>query len=104
MASHSQTVGPALADELKDRLGSGNVAVQGIDYPADLAGLVPGLVTPQLALGSIDCAQKVAQVLSYCPNTHIIITGYSQGAQQVHGCLLRLTQTQANSVKVRVNL
>ena len=96
----SQTVGPALGNALKNALGSSAVAVQGVDYPADVAGTVTGQVTPQLALGSIDCSNKVASVLSFCPSTRIVIAGYSQGAQQVHGCLLRLTQTQANSVKV----
>jgi len=95
-----QTVGPALGDALKSALGASNVAVQGIDYPADLGGLTIGQTNPASAQGSIDCSNKVAALLSYCPSTRIVITGYSQGAQQVHGCLLRLSQTQANSVKV----
>jgi cutinase len=72
-----------------------------VDYPADLAGLLPGQTTPQLALGSIDCSSKVARVLSYCPNTRIVISGYSQGAQQARGCLMRLSATQIRSVRVR---
>ena len=96
-----QTVGPALGDALISALGSSVVAVQGVDYAADVAGTVIGQTDPASAPGSIDCSSKITSLLSFCPNTRIVIAGYSQGAQQVHGCLLRLTQTQANSVRVR---
>ncbi|KAH7091895.1 cutinase-domain-containing protein [Auriculariales sp. MPI-PUGE-AT-0066] len=96
------SVGPALATALRARLGASNVAVQGIDYPADVAGAVTGALSPATALGSIDCDNKIGTLLSYCPSTRIVIAGYSQGAEQVHGCLLRITQTEANSVRAAV--
>lgn len=39
----SGTVGPATADALRDELGAGNVAVQGIDYDASIGtNALPG--------------------------------------------------------------
>ncbi|KAH7091898.1 cutinase-domain-containing protein [Auriculariales sp. MPI-PUGE-AT-0066] len=81
------SVGPALASALRTRFGSSAVAVA---------------LDPKNADGSVDCDNKIGTLLSYCPSTRIVISGYSQGAEQVHGCLLRLTQTEANSVRAAV--
>jgi cutinase len=95
-----QVVGPPLASQLKAALGANAVAVQGINYPADFRGAIQGSIAPENGKGSIDCANQVTKLLGSCPNTNIVIAGYSQGAQQAHGCLLRMSDAQAQNVKV----
>ncbi|KAH8659140.1 cutinase-domain-containing protein [Tricladium varicosporioides] len=60
--------------------GTNQLAVQGIDYPADVAGFLAG--------GSQKGAEKMASLINStmtkCPNTPILLSGYSQGAQVVH--------------------
>lgn len=73
-------VGPGLAQALiKD---TGSCAVQGVDYPADAAGnaAMGGSGGPTMA--------KLAQTaLQQCPDTKVILGGYSQGAMVVHSAL-----------------
>ncbi|KAH7097277.1 cutinase, partial [Auriculariales sp. MPI-PUGE-AT-0066] len=95
-------VGPPLSSGLQSALGADKVAVQGIDYPASITGAIQGSIAPQNGAGAVDCAKKIAQVLAACPDTSIVLAGYSQGAQQVHGCLLRLNASQAASVQAAV--
>ncbi|RPA90671.1 cutinase [Choiromyces venosus 120613-1] len=62
-------------DDLVDDL-----AVQGVDYPADVAGYLAGGSTA----GATTMANLVAKAVSSCPNTKIVLSGYSQGAQVTH--------------------
>ena len=39
-------------------------------------------------------ASLTQQVLSKCPDTKVILAGYSQGAEQVHGALQNLQNGQ----------
>lgn len=94
------TVGPALQQKLEQALGAGQVATQGVNYPADFAGALRGSISPKTASGSTNCAFLVKQALSKCPDTKIVLAGYSQGAQQVHGCLMNLGSTEAAKVAV----
>nr|OQO23380.1 hypothetical protein B0A51_12803 [Rachicladosporium sp. CCFEE 5018] len=73
-------IGPPLAAALKALYPS--VAVQGVDYPADAAG--------NANLGGSGGPTMVAdaqKALSDCPNTKIVLSGYSQGAMVVHNAL-----------------
>lgn len=94
------TVGPALKEKLESALGADQVATQGVNYPADIAGTFVGSVSPGQAQGSQNCAQLVKQAISKCPDTKIVLAGYSQGAQQVHGCLIDLSTDEAAKVAV----
>jgi cutinase len=53
--------------------GAANVAVQGIDYPAD----IPGFLVGGDAGGSQLMAQMVGQVRAACPDTALVMAGYS---------------------------
>lgn len=53
--------------------GAGNVAVQGIQYPAD----VPGFLVGGDRGGSQLMAQMVGQVRAQCPDTTLVMAGYS---------------------------
>jgi cutinase len=53
--------------------GATNVAVQGIQYPAD----IPGFLAGGDAAGSKLMAQMVGQVRAACPDTSLVMAGYS---------------------------
>lgn len=65
---------------LGDLIGSDNLAVQGVDYPASIEGYLEG--------GDPDGAQTFAdlanQANTQCPDSKLVFSGYSQGAQVVH--------------------
>jgi cutinase len=81
-----QTVGPALQRALEGKF-PGQVTTMGVKYPASIAGAVTGAINPSDAEGSKDMTAKVKQVMASCPASKIILSGYSQGAEQVHGAL-----------------
>ncbi|TVY83462.1 Cutinase [Lachnellula suecica] len=72
--------GPPFFDALEQQVGASNVAVQGVDYPAD----IPGFLAGGDAAGSQLMAQLVTQAMTQCPNTTVVMSGYSQGGQLVH--------------------
>ncbi|KIJ46124.1 carbohydrate esterase family 5 protein [Sphaerobolus stellatus SS14] len=55
-------------------------ALQSCHYGADIAGFEAGGDT----IGSKNLAADVTAQASACPNTKIVMSGYSQGAQLVH--------------------
>ncbi|KAF2397675.1 cutinase-domain-containing protein [Trichodelitschia bisporula] len=67
-------VGPGLAQELKKALGGiGGVAVQGLEYSTDFSGK-----------GATTMVNLVKQVAEKCPETKVVLGGYSQGGMVVH--------------------
>ncbi|PWY61670.1 cutinase-domain-containing protein [Aspergillus eucalypticola CBS 122712] len=78
-------VGPEVASDLKS-LTSNKVAVQGVDYPADWAGNAD-----MGASGGSTMASLVKQAISQCPNTTVVVGGYSQGAMVVHNAASQLS-------------
>lgn len=74
-------VGPPFFDALKAAMGgSAKLAVQGVDYPADVEGFLKGGDEG----GSQKLADLVQQALQKCPSTKVVMSGYSQGGQLVH--------------------
>ncbi|ATZ57773.1 BccutA [Botrytis cinerea B05.10] len=73
-------VGPPFLAALKSALGSSSVTMNGVDYPAD----VPGFLQGGDPAGSQTMATMVTSTLSSCPDTKLVISGYSQGGQLVH--------------------
>jgi hypothetical protein len=72
------TVGPALQRGLT---GAG-WKVQGIQYSADLGGIYCLGMT-----GGLKCRDQVNALGKRCPNTKIVLSGYSQGAMVAHNAL-----------------
>ena len=88
------TVGPALESALETAFGANKVATQGVTYPADVSGAITGATNPSAAQGAKTMASLTQQVLKACPSTKVILAGYSQGAEQVHGALANLVSGQ----------
>ncbi|KAL9600266.1 MAG: hypothetical protein Q9219_003311 [cf. Caloplaca sp. 3 TL-2023] len=72
--------GPPFFRALYKNIGSDKVALQGVDYPADIQGFLAGGDDG----GSRTMANLVSQTASRCPATKIVLSGYSQGGQLVH--------------------
>ncbi|KAL2826286.1 cutinase-domain-containing protein [Aspergillus cavernicola] len=81
-------IGPKVGTEL-DSLTSGKVAIQGVDYPASAAGNAA-----MGAAGGPEMADLVTKALSQCPDTKIVLGGYSQGAMVVHNAAGKLSSGQ----------
>ena len=65
--------GQAFVDALRAKLGGKSVEVYPVDYPASLDFATA-------ADGVIDASNKVRDVAASCPNTKMVLGGYSQGA------------------------
>jgi cutinase len=65
-------VGPPFFTALSGDIGAVNLAVQGVAYPADIAGFLAG----GDATGSATMAQLVNQAMTQCPQTKVVLSGY----------------------------
>ncbi|OJD34420.1 carbohydrate esterase family 5 protein [Diplodia corticola] len=92
-------VGPGFGSSLKEQLGDGKVAIQGVDYAADAAGIATEVTG---GAGTTAMVADVQKAIQKCPDTQIILSGYSQGAMLVHNTMNKLTADQAKSVKAAV--
>ncbi|KAF4307203.1 putative cutinase protein [Botryosphaeria dothidea] len=90
--------GPPLQDALEAQMGAGNVDFQGVDYPANVAGFLAG----GDAGGSKDMAQMVTQAVTDCPDSDVVMAGYSQGGQLVHNAAEQLDAATASAVSSAV--
>ncbi|EAW19003.1 carbohydrate esterase family 5 protein [Aspergillus fischeri NRRL 181] len=80
--------GPPVATKLRSLLNN-KVVVQGVDYPASIEGnAMLG------AAGGPTMASLVKQALSQCPDTKVVVGGYSQGAMVVHNAANSLSEGQ----------
>ncbi|KAK0109727.1 hypothetical protein ONS95_002406 [Cadophora gregata] len=83
-------VGPPFFDALKAKVGSAALAVQGVnDYKASVVGYLAGGDVK----GSVNMAMQIATAFTTCPNTKLVVSGYSQGGQLVHNALASLPAT-----------
>ncbi|KAL4932561.1 carbohydrate esterase family 5 protein [Aspergillus undulatus] len=81
-------VGPKVASELQSLTGN-KAAIQGVDYPADAAG------NAQMGgSGGPKMAELVETAKKQCPDTKIVLGGYSQGAMVVHNAAGKLSSGQ----------
>lgn len=86
--------GPPFFDAVTASVGADKVAVQGVEYPAD----IPGFLAGGDAAGSKLMAQMVTKTMAACPNTKMVMSGYSQGGQLVHNAATMLDATTAAKV------
>lgn len=76
------------------------IAIQGIDYPATLTGnLEPDGAN---AKGIKKMRDIVIEATEKCPNSKIVISGYSQGAAVVHGAAKRWSAAIVSRVNAAV--
>ena len=69
-------VGQALSDQLAASLGGRTLGVYGVNYPASYDFLTA-------ADGANDATNRIAQLAGTCPDTRVVLGGYSQGAAVV---------------------
>lgn len=91
----SQAVGPLFFNQIASRVGgTSQLAIQGVTYAASVSGFLAG----GDATGSTTMANLISSTASRCPNTKIVIAGYSQGAQLVHNAAVRTSAANAARV------
>ncbi|KAB8292274.1 hypothetical protein EYC80_008016 [Monilinia laxa] len=73
-------IGPQFLAALRSSFGANAVTMNGVPYAAD----VPGFLQGGDPTGSKVMANMVSSALSSCPETKLVISGYSQGGQLVH--------------------
>ncbi|EWZ02857.1 hypothetical protein FOYG_02076 [Fusarium oxysporum NRRL 32931] len=72
--------GPPFLEALREKAASLSVAMQGVEYAANVTGFALGGYLD----GSLRMAFDIAAVAVKCPKTKITISGFSQGAQLAH--------------------
>ena len=65
-------VGPPFFSALATDIGASNLAVQGVDYAADIVGFLEG----GDPAGSQTMADLVNQAFTQCPSTKVVMSGY----------------------------
>lgn len=91
--------GPPFFAAVANYTGTDNLAVQGVDYPASIAGFLEG----GDADGSALLAELAQQAQTQCPDTKLVLSGYSQGGQLVHNAAKNIsasTTAFVNSVVI----
>jgi len=84
------TVGPAISTPLK----AAGWTVTGINYDASLNGIYCiGLN------GGIKCVDQLKALVSRCPNTNVVLSGYSQGAMVARECAAYSTPAVQKRIK-----
>ncbi|KAF3760528.1 family 5 carbohydrate esterase [Cryphonectria parasitica EP155] len=73
-------VGPEFLDDLGVYVGINNLAAQGVNYSADVTGFEEG----GDPTGSALMANLTNLAYEQCPDTLLVLSGYSQGGQLVH--------------------
>ncbi|KIM48563.1 carbohydrate esterase family 5 protein [Hebeloma cylindrosporum] len=91
-------IGPGFQTALRGALGGRSLSFNGIEYPATIAGFLSG----GDAGGARTMANSITSTANSCPNTKIVMSGYSQGAQLVHLAAAQLSATVQNRVVAAV--
>ncbi|KAF2007482.1 carbohydrate esterase family 5 protein, partial [Amniculicola lignicola CBS 123094] len=78
--------GPPMFKALRQKLGANRVTVQGVDYPATsgVSSYGAACISSGGGTGPVQMASDVRTVLQQCPQTKVVVSGYSQGGMVVH--------------------
>ncbi|KAE8353185.1 cutinase-domain-containing protein [Aspergillus coremiiformis] len=88
-------VGPPLAEAFVQVAGASNVAFQGVNgYGATVEGYLEG----GEPAGGTSMATQASAILAKCPNTKLVMSGYSQGCQIVHNAIEQLPAQDASKI------
>lgn len=93
-------VGPGLQTAVSKALNN-NAVVTGVDYAASAAGIATE-IGGKGGAGTQAMVKAVTDALASCPDTQIVLSGYSQGAMLVHNTMNNLDATQTAKVKAAV--
>ncbi|KAM3076828.1 hypothetical protein ACMFMG_003704 [Clarireedia jacksonii] len=74
--------------------GTGDLMIQGVDYDASIDGFLDGGDNK----GAATMATLINSTLLTCPSTHLLLSGYSQGAQLVHKATSSLPTTTTSKI------
>jgi cutinase len=66
-------IGGAFVDSLRGKVGGRSVGAYAVNYPADYDFLAA-------ASGANDASAHIQYMMGACPNTRLVLSGYSQGA------------------------
>jgi cutinase len=67
-------IGQAFVDSLRSQLGGRSVGVYAVDYPASRD------FSTSASAGARDASSHIQSMAANCPNTRLVLGGYSQGA------------------------
>lgn len=93
-------VGPGLNTAVSKALNN-NGAVTGVAYAASAGGIATE-IGGKGGAGTQAMVKAVTDALASCPDTQIVLSGYSQGAMLVHNTMNNLDAGQAAKVKAAV--
>jgi cutinase len=88
------SVGPSLKGAL-----SSSWHVEGIDYDASMLGdYCVGLP------GGVQCKKQLEALVTKCPNTKVVTSGYSQGAMVARICAAFASETAKKRIAVNLSI
>ncbi|KAG5716566.1 Cutinase [Termitomyces sp. T112] len=91
-------VGPPFEAALRSALAGRSLDFEGIPYAASIAGFLEG----GDPAGAATMANDITATANACPDTKIVISGYSQGAQVTHLAAAQLSSAVQNRVNAAV--
>ncbi|KAI1852260.1 hypothetical protein JX265_006309 [Neoarthrinium moseri] len=92
--------GQQLATQLSTALGTASLAVQGINYAASLSGNTASGGCP--AKDATAMTQLLTNATQACPNSQLVVAGYSQGAAMVHRSIEKASTAVVSKIAAAV--
>ncbi|KAK0663638.1 Cutinase [Lasiodiplodia hormozganensis] len=99
LSNMGSVVGPSLASDVGKAIGTDKLAVQGVNYAADVAGIFAEITG---GAGTAAMLAEAKQALSKCPQTKLVLSGYSQGAMLVHNTIGKMQAAEKEKIVAAV--